>query len=190
MVPLGDADDVAAIDADKARSGDAAALSAIARKEGSDDVLVMLAADRPPGSKPGLDITVKRYRAGQFVDVHSDSIDANPGEQPDDLFRRAADTVAADLANGWKNARPAFGDQPATITVVAAISSLDDWLKLRGQLASLPSVRKVDVKSLSRQEATVEISYLGAIDQLKASLAAGKLDLAGGDPTWRLARVP
>jgi hypothetical protein len=61
---------------------------------------------------------------------------------------------------------------------------------LRGQLAGLPQVRKIDVKSLSRQKATVEIFYVGGIDQLKASLAASKLDLVGGDPTWRLARTP
>jgi hypothetical protein len=61
--------------------------------------------------------------------------------------------------------------------------------------------------ALSLQEATIEIEYLGSVDQLKASLAEAKLDLVRSDqpgasppgisppgapsqggPQWRLAR--
>jgi hypothetical protein len=187
LVPLGDVSDVTAIDADKARSGDAPALAAIAKKEGADDTLVMLATRRA-GDKPGLDVTVRRYRSGQFVDVHADSIDAKPGADEADLFRRAAEAIAADLDNGWKNAKGNLTDQQGSLVAVAPIGSLDDWLKLRDRLAAVPSVRKVDLKSLSRQEATVEIQYIGSMDQLKTNLGVAKLDLQGGDPTWRLAR--
>ena len=188
IVPLGDVSDLAAIDADRARSGDSVALAAIGKKEGADDVLVMLAAPRA-GDTPGLDVTVRRYRAGQLVDVHFDSIDGKPNEADTDLCRRAADVIAADLDNGWKNAKGGPGDQQGSVTVVAAISGLDDWVKLRDRLGTIPSVRKVDVKALSRQEATIEIQYVGGLDQLKTSLGAAKLDLQGGDPIWRLARM-
>ena len=191
MVPLGDAGDVSAIDADKARSGDAGALAAIAKAEGADDVLVMLAVSRSAsGGKLGLDVTVRRYHAGQLADVHSDSIDANPGEKDADLLRRAADAIAADIDNGWKNAKDSLAGQQGSLVVAAPITSLDDWLKLRERLAALPPVRKVDIRSLSRQEVSIEIQYIGTLDQLKASLAASKLDLEGGDPDWRLARTP
>jgi hypothetical protein len=43
--------------------------------------------------------------------------------------------------------------------------------------------------TLSRQEATIEIGYVGSIDQLKSSLAGVSLDLVRGDPLWRLART-
>jgi hypothetical protein len=188
VVPLGDVGDLAAIDADKARGGNAAALTAIGKNEGADDVLVMVAVQRV-GEKSGLDVTVRRYHLGQFADVHFDAIDGNPGEAQTVLFKRAADTIAADIDNGWKNAKGDLGEQQqASVEVVASISGLDDWLKLRDQLSTVPSVRKVDVKSLSRQEATVEIQYVGGMDQLKANLAALKLALQGGDPIWRLSR--
>jgi hypothetical protein len=187
VVPLGDVSDLAAIDADKARTGDGTALAAIAKKESADDVLVMVAVRRV-GDKPGLDVTVRRSRAGQFVDVHFDSIDATPGEADTDLCRRATDTIVTDIANGWKNAKGLLSDQQGSVVVVAPITGLDDWIKLRDRLATVPSVRKLDVKSLSRQEATVEIQYVGSMDQLKANLAATKLDLEGGDPIWRLDR--
>jgi hypothetical protein len=78
-VPLGDAGDIAVIDAIKARAGDAAALAKIAQQNGADEALVALAVPRgPSGSPAGLDVTVRRYRAGQAVDDHSDSVAANP----------------------------------------------------------------------------------------------------------------
>jgi hypothetical protein len=185
-VPLGDVSDLAAIDADKARAGNATALTGIAKKAGADEVLVAVATQRT-GDKSGVDVTVRRYRAGQLVDVHTDSVDGNPGEADSDLFRRAADTIAADIGNGWKNAKGVVADQQGSLVVVVPITGLDDWIKLRDKLAAVPTVRKLDVKSLSRQEATIEIQYIGGMDQLKASLAATKFDLEGGDPIWRLA---
>ena len=75
--------------------GDGDALSAIAKKYNADDTLVVAAAQRS-GDKPGLDVTARRYRAGQLTDTRSDSIDANPGEKDSDFFRRAADANADD----------------------------------------------------------------------------------------------
>jgi len=40
--------------------------------------------------------------------------------------------------------------------------------------------------ALSRQEARIEVKYVGSQDQLKSSLAAVDLDLGGGDPVWRI----
>jgi len=187
VVPLGDVSDLSAIDADKARTGDATALAATAKKENVTDVLVLVAVKRV-GDKSGLDITVRRYHLGQFVDVHFDSVDANPNEADASLFKRAADAVATDIDTGWKTARADLSGPPASLTVVAPISGLDDWIQLRDMLSAAPTVRRIDVKSLSRQEATIDIQYVGTPDQLKANLAAMKLDLEGGDPTWRLAR--
>jgi hypothetical protein len=131
---------------------------------------------------------VRRYHQGQFVDVHFDSIDANPNEADVDLFKRAADAIATDIDSGWKTAKADLSGSPASLTVVAPITGLDDWIQLRDMLSAAPAVRKIEVKSLSRQEATIDIQYVGTPDQLKANLAAMKLDLQGGDPTWRLAR--
>ena len=75
-----------------------------------------------------------------------------------------------------------------TLTATLPVDSLEDWIKLRGRLAGLPSIQKLDVKSLSRQEATVDIQYVGTLDQLKSSLATIHLNLEGSDPTWRWRR--
>jgi hypothetical protein len=190
VVPLGDAGDLAALDAEKARAGDGAALTAIARRNGGEEAIVALAALRgPPAGPAGLDVTVRRYRAGQPVDSHAEKLTANPGESEDDLLRRAAAAIVADIASGWKNDPTAQNDQEGTLTAILPITDLDDWLRARDRLAKLPAIRKVSLMALSRQQATIEIGYGGSIEQLKAALAEISLDLVRGDKLWRLAHT-
>jgi hypothetical protein len=185
LLPLGDAGDLAAIDADKAGSGDAAALAAIAKQNGGAEAVVALAtARRQDGKLATIEVSVKRYRFGRLVDAHGASYDANPGESEADFLKRTADAVAADIQSGAIKA--ANSDQPASLAVTVPIASLGDWLQVRNRLASVTAIRKVDLLSLSRQEAKIEVKYTGSQDQLKSSLAEVDLDLAGGDPTWRI----
>ncbi|HLY46642.1 MAG TPA: DUF2066 domain-containing protein [Stellaceae bacterium] len=188
MVPLGDAGDLAAIDAEKARSGDPGGLAAIAQRNGGGDVLVALAAERQATDGPtALDVTVRDYRAGQLVGTHLVTLSANPGESEGDFLRRAVAANLAGIAGGWKK-DTAGVDQQGTLTAVLPITGLDDWVRARQLLAAVPTIRKIALMSLSRQEATIEIGYLGSIDQLKASLAGVKFDLTPGGPGWRIAR--
>ena len=213
-VPLGDVADIAAIDADKARLANAGALAAIAKKNNSDQVIVALAVPRAatkPETAPktdvvgvvavpvgpaakipaGLDISVRHYIKGRLSDTHFVPVDGKAGESQEALLQRAATTVAADIQSGWKQETAAKFDQQGSLTATAPITGLDDWVKLRDSLASVGTIRKVDLVALSRQEAVVQINYLGSVDQLQASLSALGLSLARGDAmsngSWRLA---
>ena len=189
IVPLGDAGDIAAIDADKALGGDAEALAAIARQSGTDEAVVALAAQRmPTGGPAGFEVSVRRYRAGRLVDSHVVPLTDDAGESDDALLRRGVAATVAGIASGWKKEAATGYDQQGTLTAVMPIAGLDDWLRARQLLAGVPAVRKVAMMSLSRQEATIEIGYVGSIDQLNASLAGVSLELMPGDPAWRLAR--
>jgi hypothetical protein len=149
-----------------------------------------------PGNSTTLDVAVRRYRGGQPVDVHTDTVAANPGERPEQLFRRAASQIATDIESGWKKGPLPRYDQQGRLTAVLSITGLEDWVRVRERLAALPAIRTVNLVTLSLQEATIELDYLGSIDQLKTSLAEAKLDLVRGDPQgspqsasmWRLAR--
>jgi hypothetical protein len=191
-VPLGDAGDIAAIDAERARAGNAEALAAIARRNGADDAIVALAAMRGPPNRPsGLDVTLKRYRAGRLADSRTAAVAANPGEGEAELLRRAVASIIGDIASGWKpEAAAAQPDQQqGSLTAVMPIASLDDWMRAKERLATVPAIRKIALVALSRQEATIEIGYGGTIDQLTAGLAEISVDLVRGNPTWRLTRV-
>ena len=186
-LPLGDAGDLAAIDADKAGSGDAAALTAIVRQNGGSEAAVALAtARRQDGRLAGVEVSVKRYRSGRLVDLRKNSYDANPGESETDFLRRTADAVATDIESGAKKTASSTSDQQGSLAVTIPITSLGEWLQVRDRLASVSSIRKVDLLSLNRQEAKIEVKYVGSQDQLKSSLAEVDLELGGGDPVWRI----
>ena len=183
VLPLGDAGDLAAIDAEKAGSGRSDALTAIAqRNQGSEAVVALATARRQDDKVAGLDVTMKRYRYGHLVDTQATSFEAAPGESEADLLKRAAESTAAEIETGAKRNAGA----PASLAVSVPITSLGEWVQLRSRLASVSVIRKIDLLSLSRQEARIEVKYVGSQDQLKSSLAEVNLDLGGGDPIWRI----
>jgi hypothetical protein len=186
-VPLGDAGDLAAIDADRATSERSEALTTIAQRNGGSETIVALAAVKREGDHiSALDLSIKRYRSGRLADTQSTTLDAHSGESEGDFLKRAADAVASEIA-AKRNAGPPT-DQQASLSATVPISSLGDWVQVRDRLASVPAVRKVDLLSLTRQEARIQLRYVGSPDQLRSSLAEVDLDLGGGDPVWRLQR--
>ncbi len=187
ILPLGDAGDLAAIDAEKAGSGTSEALTAIAQRNRVSEAVVALATARREGDKlAGLDISVKRYRSGHLVDTQANSFEAGAGESEADLMKRAAESTAAEIESGAKRSAGAHSDQSESLAVTIPITSLGEWVQMRGRLASVSAIRKIDLLSLSRQEARIEVKYVGSQDQLKSSLAEVNLDLGGGDPIWRI----
>ncbi len=187
VLPLGDAGDLVAIDAEKAGSGKPEALTAIAqRNSGSEAVVALATARRQDNKLAGLDVTVKRYRSGRLVDTQASSFEADPGESDADLLRRAAESTAAEIETGATLNAGTRSDQPASLAVTVPITSLGEWVQVRNRLASVSSIRKIDLLSLSRQEARIEVKYVGSQDQLKSNLAEVNLDLGGGDPIWRI----
>jgi Uncharacterized protein conserved in bacteria (DUF2066) len=193
VIPLGDAGDLAAIDAAKAKAGDPAALAALARHNAAAAAVVALAAIEGPPDKPtAVDVTLRRYRAGQPVGSDAARFAANPGESADDLLHRAVAASISEIASGesgWKEEPVAGYDRLGSLTAVLPIAGLDDWVHVRERIAGLPAVRKIALVALSREEATIEIGYVGSLDQLKAGLAGISLALVGDGSSWRLART-
>ena len=161
------------------------ALTAIAQRNGGSEAVVALAtALRQAGRLAGLEVSVKRYRSGRLSTRKANSFDANPGESDADFLKRAADAVAADIESGAKDPRAPTSRRALRSTVphhqprrMAAGAQ---------PAAAVSSIRKIDLLSLSRQEARIELKYVGSQDQLKSSLAAVNLDLGGGAPVWRI----
>jgi hypothetical protein len=184
ILPLGDAQDLAVIDADRAEGGQSQAVSEITQHHGGSEAVVALAtARRKSGQLAGVDVSIKRYRSGRLVGTQAKSFDANSGESEPDLLKRAAESIAVDIENGSRPARP---DQQASLAATVPLTSLGEWLQVRNKLTAVASIRRVDLLSLSRQEARIEVKYVGSQDQLKSGLAAVDLDLGGGDPMWRI----
>jgi hypothetical protein len=191
IVPLGDAGDLVAIDGEKARAGNTQAIAAVTRRNGGDEAVVAVAALRGSADRPaGVDVTLQHYRGGHFGEKSSRAFDAAAGESAADLLRRAVAAIAPEIVGGRQREAPqaAREDQEGALIAVLPISSLDDWLRARERLSTVPMIRRISLVTLSRQEATIEIGYAGTIEQLKSDLAQVSLDLLKGESRWRLAR--
>jgi hypothetical protein len=186
-IPLGDAGDLTAVDADRATEGKPEALTAITQRNGGSETIVALATAKRDGDQiSGLELSIKRYRSGRLADTQSTTLEAHSGESEGDFLKRVADAVASEIVA--KRNASLRTDQQATLSAAVQISSLGDWIQVRDRLASVPTVRKVDLLSLTRQEARIQLRSVGSPDQLRSSLAEVDLDLGGGDPVWRLQR--
>jgi hypothetical protein len=193
VVPLGDAGDVAAIDAGKARAGDIDAIAAVAHRYGGEEALVALAVLQGSSDRPtGLEVGLHRYRGGRLADTRDKGFSANPGESTAELLRRAVAAVAPDTGAGQEPGPPPLAipekEQAQALTVVLPIDSLDDWLRVRDRLQAVPAIRSLTLTALSRQEATIAIDYSGTIEQLKLELGKISLNLVQRESRWRLAR--
>jgi hypothetical protein len=185
-VPLGDAATLAVIDASQAIAGKAEALGRIAADNGGGDAIVALAtAERRGDELADLAVTVKRYRQGQPAETEAQTFSRNPGESEADFIRRTVDGTAAAIARTPTEVAAGSG-APATLTATVPISGLAEWVAVRDRLAAVPTVRRIDLLSLNRQQARIAIIYSGTPEQLKSSLADADLDLGGEGPTWRV----
>ena len=189
--PLGQIEDLQAIDAPAAMAGDDEKLRAIAQRYGNPDVLVSVATPRLDGSKvTGLDVTTTRYTPGApggeqrwvIADV------ANPGETTDALMARTIADVMQQVEQAWKEASTLDTKTTGVLLARVPAASLQDWVAVRDRLANIPAVRGSRLVSLDRQGAKVELRYVGDPQQLRLALGQRDLELSGNDPDWVLQR--
>jgi len=185
-VPLGEVEDVSAIDGAKADAGDDARLQAISANYDHADVLVTRATIRPGGS--GVDVSTTRFIPGSPGGEQSwvASYTANQGESEKDLLGRAIAGTAAQVNDAWKQANMLDYSQSATLTVSVPADDLGDWLAVRQRLAATTAVQSSQLLSLDRHGARVQLRYVGSPDQLRVGLAQNNLNLSGSDPDWVL----
>ncbi len=188
--PIGELEDVQAIDADAAVKGDDARLQAIAQRYGDGDVLVTQATLKTDGPQHVVDVSSTRYTPGQpgTEQTWVGTTAANSGESDADLFGRAVLAAVAQVEEAWKAANILNFSQSGTLTARVPATSLEDWITVRDRLAASPAVRSSRLVSLDREEARVEIHYVGDATQLRTALAQRDLELSGDDPDWVLQR--
>lgn len=165
LVPIGDVEDLAAVNADQALDGDAAAFDTIAGRYQAAEVLVAEAL--PEGDQ--VFVVARRFQDG--ILLGTDQVRA-----PD--LTLAVDAVTRPIESDWKAQNLIGGGGQETLVLSVPLTSLRDWTEIRRRLESVSSLRRMAVRSLSRSEASVEITYAGDQRQLQFALAQRDLTLA------------
>jgi len=181
VVPAGDADDVAALPAAPADSMGPAALAPLLQRYDAGEALIAEAALDAAG------VTVTLRRPGVADPLFSERIVQNAVESQADLLRRASQRVAQALEERWKRETAVLPqDDAGGLVVHVPLHGLDDWLELRRRLAATGFVQGISLKSLSRREAIVGLSFAGDANQLKLVLAQRQLALEEAPDGWTL----
>jgi hypothetical protein len=189
-VPLGEVEDVTAIDAAAADTGDDARLQAISMDYSDGDVLVARATIRTSNDTKAVDVTSTRFVPGQVGSEQSwvESFVAFAGESDPDLLARAVAGTADQVAEAWKQANLIDYSQTGELVVSVPAGDLPSWIAVRDRLAAIQAVQRVELTALDRQRALVSLHYVGAVAQLRSALVQHDLDLTGSDPNWVLER--
>ncbi len=193
VLPRGNLTDVSDINADQAHGGDEARLQAIATRYGVAGVYVADAAlDTSAPGRAVLQVSLSAYGGPTGEQTVVDSYTANPGEDNDALFQRAAVEVTRGIEERWKSEQLLQFGHEATLSVLVTYDDIGQWVGIRRRLADLAIIRRADVTSLTRHAATINLDYIGDDNQLRLALAQRDLQLvpagdnaAPGTP-WQL----
>lgn len=187
VTPKGDPMDAAAINGDQAVAGDAAKIQALAARYGVGDVAVVVA--RQDAATADLTLTVTRYGIAGPTGSFQDQITGDPAH-PEAAFGQAIDRIADRFQQDWIAQNRVTSSVEQRLTVEAPISSLAQWAELRRRLASVATLRHVDVIYLMQTHAELDLVFVGDREQLARSLQQRALllkDSADGHTTLELA---
>jgi hypothetical protein len=178
IVPLGDLADMAAVTAEQALAGDMDRLGALATRYGAEDVLItqaILGGDEATGNL-NLQVGTSRLGRRQQSTVIETFAQAE-GETIPALYARAVESVAGAVQEDWKRRNLLRPGSVQEITVRVPVHGLDDWLDIKHRLAGVAGVQRSEVRTLSRAETEVGLTFVGDAQQLVLAMAQSDLDL-------------
>lgn len=193
-VPLGDLNDIAAIDAARAESLDRDALDALAATYDAEEILVSIArlSGNPADGDAGLSIELRRIGSQRDGGLEMSSVRQQDGEPTDRFYDRAVKAVDAEIQEEWKRENVLRFDRQEDLLVRVPIRGLQDWVEVRRRLQESSRVTGHEIRHLSRGEGIVSLAFVGDETELVRALAARSLrlerlpDPRPGWPGWEL----
>ncbi|MBI1272619.1 MAG: DUF2066 domain-containing protein [Alphaproteobacteria bacterium] len=190
VVPTGELSDIAIVGTNEVMQGDAAALAKAATAYDTGGIIVPIVEGNKVDPEKPLEITIKRYdAAGEAASPVAITIPAMPGQDAETMLYAAVTKIRDQLERGWKQAtRVSASGAAVRLPVRVPIQSLQDWAVMRQRLTKVPLVNKVDVITLTRDSAHIEVIFQGDVNQLRIALAQYDLALhqAAGAGAWEL----
>jgi hypothetical protein len=189
VVPVGDLDDVVAIDAERAQRGDRKALAAIAERYKAGTVIVATAEPREQdGRTSAVQITSARFTASGDDDRTEVSTVSAGGQAGDAIWQRAAASMAEGIEDAWKRANLIRFDNERSLVATVRLNALSDLVEIRKRLSGVSFLRSYEVVYLARDAAQFRLNFFGDEPQLAIALAQSDLTLEQDAADWILRR--
>lgn len=190
IAPFGDVDDVLAISAEQAVTGQPGPLDAMAERYRAESVLVAdasLTVDAEQGVAR-IDILLHSFGPDPYPSVIR-SFESTPDADVVQFMNAAVDLMVVEIEDLWKQRTiESFGDL-RLLSALVPIRGLADWQALERTITSTSVVRKLDLTQISVQDAIVVLHHLGDEALLRRALAQQNLVLAEKDGYWTIRRA-
>ena len=192
IVPAGDLEDIAVISTSEAISGKPESLLALINKyQAGGAVVTVLNADlNKLDPKQEIRVDIQRY------DVTGKPGEAEHLSLPPPADAKALTAVLGDgvkqiqggMESKWRQSGKAPKGPMAHLPVSVPISSLADWTTIKAKLANVPGVARINVITLARGTADIDLEFHGDIPPLQTALAGQNLSLEQSPLTgaWQL----
>lgn len=182
VLPKGDAEDAAQIDARAVLAMDEPRLAALARRHDALDILVAIARPQAGGQ---LALVSRRKLAFGPVSETRAAMRAEPGESAQDLLRRAAAATLRDIENGWKEAQRSGGGAAAgVIAIDVPVREIRTWLLVEKSLNRIPGVRRVEPVMFSPGRVRVNLFFTGSTEQIASALEGAGFAVTSAGEFW------
>jgi hypothetical protein len=173
LLPTGDLSDMSTVKAEQARDGDSVKLRALAAKYNAGGTLVAVAKLDASGE---LQVTGTRLGATGAPQTVVEKFKPSPGESREALLQRAADSVATQIEERWKQDNMLrVGGSEQALEADVPFGSLREWVEIRSRLGRVAQIRRSDLRAVSKRDARVVLHYVG--DEAQLSQALAQLDL-------------
>ena len=187
QLPEGDLKDVGIIGAEQAVAGDEPRIQAIGIRYNLDTVMVaysVLSSD--PIGVPYLRGNVISYGPDQRARTIENVFLAESDESLGELLNRAASSSMNTIEDRWKEDNLIKFEQDSVLSAAVPIESLQDWVEVNCRLHSVAVIERVDLVLISRNEANINVFYLGGDVQLSLALAQADMSLEKEEGIWIL----
>lgn len=180
VLPLGDLEDIQAIDAKRALARDVKALGELAKRYKAAQVLLLRVIETGgSANKPKLSIVAWRYNPIAKVLEKARRFPRIAGADRAETFMNTALGIVRRMERRWvEETLSVNAGSPQKLRARAPIESLRHWTELRERLSKVAGVRSTRVLSLAREAAEIEIEFLGDLPRLQAGLAQQDLTLS------------
>jgi hypothetical protein len=191
-VPLGDLDDVAAVDVTRAMAGDAEALTALAARHDAVAALVAVARLQPGSGGAPAQVRVDATQSGTtdggtFSVTQPLPSDAAPDTALTQALTQAVHGLARQVDEAWKARAVGYSGASAQLTAVVPLNGrLEDWLEIRRRLAAAPAIRETRLQAMTRDRVQITVLYGGEPSGLAESLGRQGLSLTDEGGYWML----
>jgi len=189
--PLGDLGDKTMIGAQHAINGDKQRLNDIAKRYKAGAALVVHASLRlsAGGDQNILDILITRYGAGGTGQTQTMTLSAPFSEGVPQLLARGVGDTGRFVEDSWKRENLMDYGEPGVLAVSVPFSTLKEWLSIQKAVEGVAIIERMDVVLISRDEARLNLYYMGTARQLELAIEQTSLTLSEQQGVWIIRAV-